>query len=49
MLSGSKIMAKTSVGRVIMVAIMRDIAARKTCSRIYVRGNGHCQDDSRQP
>lgn len=49
MLSDSKIMTKTSVGRVIMVAIMRYNLARKPRSCIYGQGGGQRQDDSQQP
>ena len=39
MLSDSKIMTKTSVGRMIIVAIMRNGSTRKAYPRIYVRGD----------
>ena len=40
MLSDSKIMTKTSVGRVVNVAIMRYNLGKKTRSCIYVWGDG---------
>lgn len=46
MLSDSKIMTKTSVGRTIIVAIMRDDPTRKTYPYIYVWGGSQRQDDS---
>lgn len=38
MLNDSKIMTKTSVGRVVKVAIMRYNLGKKTCPCIYVWG-----------
>jgi len=44
--SNSKIMTKTSVGRAIIVAIMRDDSTRKAYPYIYVWGDSQRQDDS---
>jgi len=46
MFSDSKIMTKTSVGRTMIVATMRDGSTGKTYPYIYTLGGSQCQDDS---
>ena len=46
MLSDSKIMTKTSVGRTMMAATMRDGSTNKTYPYIYTPSGSQCQDDS---
>jgi len=46
MLSDSSIMTKTSVGRTMIVATIRDGSTNNTYPYIYTLSGSQCQDDS---